>query len=176
MTAPADVARFAPMEEGAADAAVRDHEPGSGAGGMIIVGIDFSTGSATAASVALRLAQQSGAQWRILHVTTSAGLDDIDRDTCEQWLEGLGLTEADVERRRGVPWIELVRAVGEVDATLLVAGTHGRTGFQPLRLGQTAELVSLRSPAPVVLVPPMHTFVASAVRPTKSISQEGSRT
>lgn len=137
---------------------------------MIIVGVDFSAGSAAAASVALRLAVQSGAAWRLIHVRSKAGFEDDSDWGRDEWIQGMGLIDGDVEFRSGVPWIELVRAVGESDAALLVAGTHGRSGFQPLRLGQTAELVSLRSHAPVMLVPPFHKAVRTAPRFKTAIS------
>jgi nucleotide-binding universal stress UspA family protein len=71
-----------------------------------------------------------------------------------RWFESLAVEADAVEVRGGVPWIELVRAAGQRGAAFLIAGTHGETGFQPLRLGTTAGLVALRCPTPVVLVPP----------------------
>jgi nucleotide-binding universal stress UspA family protein len=61
---------------------------------------------------------------------------------------------ASVRLRHGEPWVELVKFAEEVGATLVVAGTHGRSGFQPFRLGTTAAAVALRCRAPVVLVSP----------------------
>lgn len=143
---------------------------------MIIIGVDFSPGSAAAASVALRLAGRDGSRCRLLHVRPRSLLEDGSAVDPERWLERLGATGRDIESRDGVAWIELVRAVGESDASMLVVGTHGQSGFQPLRLGRTAESVALRSPAPVLLVSPTHTAANAVVsHGATTISQEGSR-
>jgi nucleotide-binding universal stress UspA family protein len=41
----------------------------------------------------------------------------------------------------------------EVDADLIVAGTHGRTGAVRLVVGSVAESIVRTSPVPVLLVP-----------------------
>jgi nucleotide-binding universal stress UspA family protein len=120
---------------------------------MIVVGVDFSDGSAAAATVALLMAAKQREPVHMIHVCASYGFDERSQLDSDEWLERLDLLPADVEVRAGVPWVELVRAAGQRDASFLIAGTHGLTGAQPLRLGTTAALVALRSPTPVVLVP-----------------------
>lgn len=139
---------------------------------MIIVGIDYSKGSAMAAAVAMQIAAEKREPSRLIHVAGSRVLDEPAQDDAGDWLHGLGLVAADVEVRKGVPWIELVRAAGEPGASLLVAGTHGRSGFQPLRLGTTAELLALRSPTPVVLVPFAYPVAQAAGNTNSSFTQE----
>lgn len=139
---------------------------------MIIVGVDFSMGSAVAAAVAMRMAEAQGGQIRIIHVTGLRTFGPSPANDADAWFEGLGLGPEDVEVRKGVPWIELVRAVTQNGASILVAGTHGRSGFQPLRLGTTAELVSLRSPVPVMLVPATHAVARANAPYHSSLSQE----
>jgi nucleotide-binding universal stress UspA family protein len=141
---------------------------------LIIVGVDFSAGSAVAATVARQMAAERGTASSLVHVRGALDSAREHEEMSDEWLDGLGLTRGDVEVRKGVPWVELVRAAGEREATLLVAGTHGRSGFQPLRLGKTAELIALRSPTPVVLVPPIQTAEAMTTsRSHTKISEEG---
>ena len=56
--------------------------------------------------------------------------------------------------RSGRPWAELARAADEIDATALVIGTHGASGYQPISLGCTARRLPLLASRPVVLVGP----------------------
>jgi nucleotide-binding universal stress UspA family protein len=61
---------------------------------------------------------------------------------------------ADVVVRSGTPWLEIVRYAQERPAEVVVVGTHGSTGFQPLSLGATAGRLAILSPRPVLLVGP----------------------
>jgi nucleotide-binding universal stress UspA family protein len=46
----------------------------------------------------------------------------------------------------------IVKKAQEVDADLIVCGTHGRRGFRRLLLGSDAEYIVRRAPVPVLLV------------------------
>ncbi len=61
-----------------------------------------------------------------------------------------------VEARRRSPTAAdaVLRYAGEVSADLVVLGTHGRSGWDRLSLGSTAEAVLRQSPCPVVTVGP----------------------
>ena len=52
-------------------------------------------------------------------------------------------------QREGVPKTEIVDAVTEVPADLVVMGTHGRTGLDHYLIGSVAETVVRESPVPV---------------------------
>jgi nucleotide-binding universal stress UspA family protein len=117
------------------------------------------------------MSTQQGEPVHFIHV----GEDANDRtlgDQRSRWLESLDVDADAVEVRSGVPWIELVRAAGQQGAAFLIAGTHGETGFQPLRLGTTAGLVALRCPTPVVLVPPMFPAGYPAGRSNERLPEE----
>jgi nucleotide-binding universal stress UspA family protein len=49
---------------------------------------------------------------------------------------------------------EIVRQAREIDADLIVIGTHGRSGFDRVTLGSVAEKVLRKSPCPVLTLPP----------------------
>jgi nucleotide-binding universal stress UspA family protein len=139
---------------------------------MIVLGVDFSEGSAAAATVALRLAEERGERVQMIHVRPSEE-HDVPSEPCSRaWLERHDLVSAHVEVRTGVPWVELVRAADQRKASFLVAGTHGLRGAQPLRLGTTAGLVALRSTTPVVLVPPMREAAPAAGRIHEHLVEE----
>jgi len=55
-------------------------------------------------------------------------------------------------RREGVPKTEIVDAVTEIPADLVVMGTHGRTGLDHYLIGSVAETVVRESPVPVLTV------------------------
>ncbi len=52
----------------------------------------------------------------------------------------------------GKPHEEIVKAAREVEADLIVMGTHGRHGLSHLLLGSVAERVVRTAPAPVFTV------------------------
>ena len=60
---------------------------------------------------------------------------------------GLQLRRADDVRRA------IIDEADAVDADLLVIGSHGRSGFERLLMGSTAERVVRKSPRPVLVVP-----------------------
>lgn len=54
--------------------------------------------------------------------------------------------------RVGRPWREIVQLATSVEASLVVVGTHGRTGASRILLGSEAELVVRRAPCPVLVI------------------------
>jgi len=54
----------------------------------------------------------------------------------------------------GVPYEEILRKAEEVDASLIVLGTHGRAGIDHILFGSTAERVVRRSRCAVMTVRP----------------------
>jgi len=53
---------------------------------------------------------------------------------------------------RGKPYVEILRAAGEMRADMIVMGTHGRTGIQRFLMGSVAERVVRGAPCTVVTV------------------------
>jgi nucleotide-binding universal stress UspA family protein len=54
--------------------------------------------------------------------------------------------------REGIPKTEVLAAVEEADADLVVMGTHGRTGLDHYLIGSVTERVVRNSPVPVLTV------------------------
>lgn len=69
-------------------------------------------------------------------------------------LERLEVRGADVRAERrleeGDPVAEILRVAREIDASLIVLGTHGRTGLSRLLMGSVAEQVVRNAPCPVL--------------------------
>jgi nucleotide-binding universal stress UspA family protein len=74
------------------------------------------------------------------------------RPSVQAWLALTGVSDAMIVTRTGTPWVEIVRHAQEIDASLLVIGSHGESGFHPLRIGSTAERLGSAAPCPLVLV------------------------
>lgn len=63
------------------------------------------------------------------------------------------------EVRLGRPFLEIIRYAREINADLMVLGTHGRSGFAHVLLGSVTERVVRKAPCPVLTVRhPDHDF------------------
>lgn len=120
---------------------------------LIIVGTDFSETALQAVREAQRLGLALDAVLEVIHVREGLRSGPLEVTPSRQaWLDAAGLSPESVVLTSGTPWVELVRRAMERNADLLVAGTHGCTGFQPMALGSNAQRLALLAPRPVVLV------------------------
>ncbi len=53
---------------------------------------------------------------------------------------------------RGVPFVEIIKTAKDLNADLIVIGTHGRTGIDHMLFGSTAEKVVRKAACPVLTV------------------------
>lgn len=134
---------------------------------------DFSENSDHAFAYAFNLAGAYDASLLILHViiepvsyywSTPEGVDQLIAKQTERvkeeinsrYLQGIeGLKHYEIfarEADEGRTFYEIVQVAREESADLIVMGTHGRTGFDHLILGSTAENVVRKSPCPVLTV------------------------
>ena len=119
----------------------------------LLVATDFSTAAAAALDQGRRLGDQLRFDVEVLHVAEDYNADEWrHQPSARTWLDTTGTPEAEVVTRSGIPWVEVARRADEIGATLVVIGSHGRSGYHPLRLGSTAERLGSTSPCPVVLV------------------------
>lgn len=139
----------------------------------ILCPVDFSLGSQQAMRLAVRLANESGAELVLAHVwyvpplvyaedppfpgdTMQAMIDDQRQDLATAAAEASRLGARSVTTRflMGVPWAELVELLqGDAAFGLVVMGTQGRTGLDRVLLGSVAERVVRHAPCPVLTVP-----------------------
>jgi len=140
----------------------------------VLCPIDFSTGSEQAMRVAARLANEHAAELVLVHVwhlppVAFAGEYMYPADIVQQLGDDaqgaletataeatkLGIARVTSTLLTGVPWQEIVEAAQrDAGATLVVIGTHGRTGLARVLLGSVAEMVVRHAPCPVLTVRP----------------------
>jgi nucleotide-binding universal stress UspA family protein len=78
----------------------------------------------------------------------------------------IGDAAIDVVVREGSdPKAEILKEAAAHDGTLIVMGTHGRSGIEHVLLGSVAEKVLRNAPCPVVVVPPHAANVDRGVSP-----------
>lgn len=135
----------------------------------IVVGVDFSPESDLALTQGLAIARKTGAELLMLHALSVIEVD-ADPESKELFAEqqkrdreqlgelrerhsggGVVISHALVD---GEPAAALVEAAGEVEASLVVVGTHGRTGIRRFLLGSVAEKVVRRCEADVLVARP----------------------
>ncbi|AOI99777.1 universal stress protein [Burkholderia sp. LA-2-3-30-S1-D2] len=163
----------------------------------ILVALDGSDTSSRALDAALNLASETGARLTPVYVVDflvpaydTYGYDpSILIDAFRK--EGLRVTEDAAKRMKardvaGTPRISnvapagedvaqhIVGLAGEINADLIVMGTHGRRGFQRLFLGSVAERVLRQATCPVLMIPANCTGKASAETTAASTEKEPS--
>jgi nucleotide-binding universal stress UspA family protein len=137
----------------------------------ILVPVDFSKGSNRAVAQAEQLAVALGTQIELFHAyqlpvfalpdstvtisptyvndLTERAQRELDRHRELLLGRGLGVTTKLVE---GNPADAIVERAGQLHATMIVLGTHGRSGFRRFLLGSTAERVVRMATTPVLTV------------------------
>jgi len=135
----------------------------------VVVGCDFSPLAEIAITMAASVAGPvPGASVEVLYVMPSGGqkishsrTEDVDFETRERlkaFIEA-GLRSANVPQLRvnahvypGDPSTEILRLAEDVQASLIVVGTHGRVGVKRLLLGSVAEKVMRDALCPVLVM------------------------
>ncbi len=139
---------------------------------QILAPVDFSELSAHALRYAARLSQCSDSRLTALYADTfepppyftERSLEEIKRhletarEQAESSLRNFVAAEVpdaagiDVMVREGLPADAIRKATGELDAGLIVMGTHGRSGINRLMLGSVTERVLREASVPVLAV------------------------
>ncbi|KVL28294.1 universal stress protein UspA [Burkholderia territorii] len=163
----------------------------------ILVALDGSDTSSRALDAALNLASETGARLTPVYVVDflvpaydTYGYDpSILVDAFRE--EGLRVTEDAAKRMKardvaGTPQISnvapagedvaqrIVGLAGELNADLIVIGTHGRRGFRRVVLGSVAERVLRQARCPVLMIPASCAGNASAATTAASTEKEPS--
>lgn len=136
----------------------------------ILCPLDFSELSTAALGYAARLAATCGGDLALVHAQwfdpppyfTPAHTEDLKRQfqdaageircAIEKLAADAGATAAHIEVVEGDPAATVVRLAEQLDAGLIVMGTHGRRGIERFMLGSVAERVLRTSPVPVLTV------------------------
>lgn len=142
----------------------------------ILVPLDFSAQSREALTYAVQMAKQLSAQLVVVHIgppipTFAYPLPEATALQTAQWTETLRDRQAaarqalDAEVRpwsegvgfelhfeEGEPTDAIVRSADEFECTLVVMGSHGRTGLRRALLGSVAEKTARLARVPVLIV------------------------
>ena len=138
----------------------------------ILTAIDFSENSECAFDYALTLATQFGAELTIIHVINEPvdlrgfyvphiSFEQLEKEIeesavkmmetfCSSKMGTFSNCKTDIVT--GIPCDEIIAAAARIDASLIVLGTHGRTGIDRILFGSTAERVVRSATCPVLTV------------------------
>jgi nucleotide-binding universal stress UspA family protein len=138
----------------------------------ILTAIDFSENSDYAFDYALTLAKQFDSQLMVLHVINepvdlrgfyvpNISFEQLEKEI-EEGAEKMmakfcsskmgDFTRFTTSIVTGIPYEEIIRTAEETAASLIVLGTHGRTGIDHLIFGSTAERVVRGAACPVLTI------------------------
>jgi len=138
----------------------------------ILTAIDFSENSDYAFDYALTLAKQFNAELTVMHVINEPVdlrgfyVPHISFEQLEKEIEegAVKMMENFCQTRlgafttyktaivTGIPYEEVIKKAEEVGASLIVLGTHGRTGLDHLIFGSTAERIVRSASCPVLTI------------------------
>jgi nucleotide-binding universal stress UspA family protein len=144
----------------------------------VLLATDFSTAAREAAEHAAAVASTGKATLHLLHVVeefaywesfnlkhfpSQAVFEELEsnarialEDLAKE--EGIG-PDAVTHVRHGKPFLEIIRAARDLEADILVIGSHGQSGLSETLFGSTAEKVVRKSPCAVLVVRhPEHRF------------------
>lgn len=139
----------------------------------IVVGIDFSEASDEALDEALVLSTARQAELHVLYVDDHFRGPEGGREHAETMLSRIehhtASRMAELSRRKGTPFAfrklyshfrlgsaaeQIVQLAADLDADLVVVGTHGLSGLKRLVLGSVAERVVRMARCPVWIIRP----------------------
>jgi nucleotide-binding universal stress UspA family protein len=135
----------------------------------ILCPVDFFPGSEAALKYAIALAKNYEASLHIVHVVppvtsllplpkNRANLVKAEHDEAELRLARMAKAArtakvpVTTEVRLGEVDHEILSAIGETGAALVVAGTHGRRGFQHWLIGSVCERLLRKVPVPIMTI------------------------
>lgn len=138
----------------------------------ILVAIDFSENSNYAFAYALTLAKQFQSELIIMHVINEpvdlrgfyvphVAFDQLEKEIEEGAIKMMekfgretldGFTNYKTTIATGTPYEEIIKKAAEIDSSLIVIGTHGRTGLDHIIFGSTAERVVRGATCPVLTI------------------------
>jgi len=145
---------------------------------VAVVGVDFSELSNRALDHALEVASLNAGEVHVMYVQEENALDAVlpssfrsptSADTALEQVrqrarervavvmakrQQLFVTRVVAHLRRGVPAAEIAQLAADLDADLVVVGSHGRHGIERMLLGSVAERVSRLARCPVWIIRP----------------------
>ena len=145
----------------------------------MVCAVDFSENSDYALQYAINLASVFNAELKLLHVVelpflpsySLAGVPDLSlpveqvEENAKEHMEGLlkecrkQYDRVTGDLRTGSPFLEIIGYARDVEADMIVVGTHGRSGLSHMLIGSVAEKVVRKASCPVLTIRhPDHAF------------------
>lgn len=130
--------------------------------GHVLFPTDFSANADHAFTYVEKLATDGARRITLLYVQDPrveeryTELDDINRQRLQalaERLRAIGKAEVDIMLASGTPFREILRAIAEVDADMVVMGSQGRGFLVETFLGSVSHEVARHAPVSVLLVP-----------------------
>jgi len=122
----------------------------------VVVGFDFSTGSAYAVDLAIDIANRWQCDIRLVYVKEKNEDEKPIRSEIERRNAGVAHLLKGIKLeyvlRQGDPATELTAQAAEDEAALLIVGTHGMSGAKKGILGRNSYKTIEQSPVPVLIV------------------------
>jgi len=133
----------------------------------ILIGIDFSDCSLNALEHAITIAQRSSSGITMVwvnHLDYSKEIFSIEpkdlineveekfKEIIKKYKSKLGREEFNYKIRKGKVYKEICTVADEVDAFIIVIGTHGSTGFEEFWIGSNANRVVSTSRKPIITI------------------------
>lgn len=138
----------------------------------VLFATDFSAGSDFAFDYALSLVKRCDARLNVIHVINEPvdlrgfyvphiSFDKLEeeieqgaRKLMEQFVRANLAEFSNYETHivPGIAYDEILKKAQEINADLIVLGTHGRSGLDHVLFGSTAEKVVRKSPVPVMTI------------------------
>jgi nucleotide-binding universal stress UspA family protein len=128
---------------------------------------DLSDRSRGAFGAACSFAGQSGADLHVLHVVDSRESREEIEDQLRAFYRAAPPLAVHYLTRRGDAPDAILRTADELEADLIVVGTHGRSGLDRMLYGSVAESVMQRSSRPVLVV--RQTDVSRTTKPIRIV-------
>ena len=124
--------------------------------GKVVVGFDFSSGSAYAVDLAIDIANRWQNDIRLVYVKEKKEDEAPIRAEIERRNAGVAHLLKGIKLeyilRQGNPAEELAKQAEEDDASLVIVGTHGMSGMRKSLLGRNSYRTVELSPVPVLLI------------------------
>jgi nucleotide-binding universal stress UspA family protein len=134
---------------------------------QILVGVDFSKNSIHALEYALQFANRVGADMTLLWVNNTATSEYVFDDTLleikkekrsnletliDKYQGKLSPGKISYKLRKGKVHLEVASQAKQINADLIVAGTHGVSGFEEYWIGSNAYRIVTHAPCPVITI------------------------
>lgn len=122
----------------------------------VVVGFDFSSGSAYAVDLAINIASRWQSDIRLVYVKEKKEDEGPIRAEIERRNEGVAHLLKGIKLeyviREGSPAEQLAKQAEEDNAVLLIVGTHGMSGMKANILGRNSYRTIELSPVPVLII------------------------